>query len=166
MELFLPSMLVFLLVTIVVFFILPKLSPMIIAFLAAALLAFGIYHHFTIFWSEYQQSTWQEQLKHFAPGIMIGFIIIYIIFSLIMFFTSGEVPVPRVPNIELPPANTATNVITSTINNALQAITPNNMKTNGNTNIGNNLNRGNTENNTNKNKNKNNNLTRSFLATI
>lgn len=172
MEFFLPSLLIFLIATVVIVFLLPKLSPLLIVTFAAILLTLGVYHHFKLFWNEYQQSTWQDQLKLFAPGIMLAIIIVYVLFSILMFFTGGKVPVPEMPKVELPPANTATNMVTSTINNVLQTVTPNAMKTNNTGNTGNN--RGNTSNesannrgnNTNKGNGKNNNLTRSFLATI
>lgn len=169
MELYLPSLFVFLLATVVIVFFLPKLSPAIIATLAAGLLGVGIYHHFSVFWNEYKQSTWQDQLKLFAPGIMLAMIIIYVLFSILTIFTGGKVPVPSMPNVELPPANTATNVVTSAINNVLQTVTPNSMKTNNNGNTANNRGNnksGNETSGNNKGNNKGNNLTRSFLATI
>lgn len=168
MELFLPSLFIFLLATIVITFIVPRMSPIIIAVMAAALLAFGVYHHFTLFWNEYKQSTWQDQLKLFAPGIMLAIIIVYVLFSIVMFFTGGSVPIPSMPEMVLPSANTATNRVTSTLNNIIQPLMPNNNKDEAP--------RGNNSNalkNNSKNNNKNNvkdngknNVTRSFLATI
>ena len=182
MELFLPSLLFFLIAIIATAFLLPRMSPLIIVLLSAGLLGVGVYHHFNLFWDDYKQSTWQEQLRVFAPGIMLILVVLYVLYALLTVFTGGKVPVPSMPNVELPSAETATNVVTETINNALQAVMPTNngRKNNGgNTvnNTGNNAggetNRrngnGNTANNesANKNKNKNgNNLTRSFLATI
>lgn len=166
MEFFLPSLLIFLIATVIIVFLLPKLSPLIIVTFAAILMTLGIYHHFKLFWNEYRQSTWQDQLKLFAPGIMLAVIIVYILFAILMFFTGGKVPIPEMPKFELPPANTATNGVTSAINSVLQTVTPNTMKTNntGNTNTNTNTTTNTKrENNTNK---KNNNVTRSFLATI
>jgi hypothetical protein len=172
MELFLPSLLLFLIAIIVVAFLLPRMSPLIIVLLSAGLLGVGVYHHFNLFWDDYKQSTWQEQLRVFAPGIMLILIVLYVLYALLTVFTGGQVPVPPMPNIELPSAESATNVVTETINNALQAVMPNNTRKNNttgqvnrrNNNGGENGNRGN-ENNKNKNKSENN-LTRSFLATI
>ena len=168
MELFLPSILVFLLVTLVVMYLLPKLSPLIIVSLAATMLAFGIYHHFTLFWNDYRQSTWQDQLRLFAPGIMLTVILVYVIFSIFMFFTWGQVPVPSIPAVQLPSANTATNAVTSAINNAMKAVLPASVNENNQKaaplverNNGNNGNNGN-----NNGKKNNNGVTRSFLATI
>lgn len=126
MEFFLPSLFIFLLAVIVISFVVPRMSPMIIIAMSAVLLGFGVYHHFKLFWNEYKQSTWQDQLRLFAPGIMLTVIIIYVLFALLMFFTGGSVPVPPMPKIELPPANTATNIVTETINNIISPIMPTN----------------------------------------
>jgi hypothetical protein len=182
MELFLPSLLLFLIAVIVIAFLLPRMSPLIIVLLSAGLLGVGVYHHFNLFWDDYKQSTWQDQLRAFAPGIMLILIVLYVLYALLTVFTGGQVPVPSLPSVELPSAETATNVVTETINNALQAVMPaNNGRKNNGGNTGNNAggetNRrngngsgnGNTSANesANKNKNKNgNNVTRSFLATI
>ena len=165
MELFLPSLFIFLLATIVITFIVPRMSPIIIAVMAAALLAFGVYHHFTLFWNEYKQSTWQDQLKLFAPGIMLAIIIVYVLFSIVMFFTGGSVPIPSMPEMVLPSANTATNMVTSTINSIIQPFMQNNNKDEASrSNNSNNALKNNSKNNV-KNNGKNN-VTRSFLATI
>lgn len=124
MELFLPSLFIFLLSAAVVIAIVPRLSPILIVLFAGVLLAFGVYHHFSLFWNEYRLSTWQEQLKIFAPGIMIAAIIVYLLIAIISFFTGAKVPAPSMPSIVLPPANTATNMVTSTINNILQNAVP------------------------------------------
>jgi hypothetical protein len=193
MEFFLPSLFIFLLAVIVISFVVPRMSPMIIIGMSAVLLGFGVYHHFKLFWNEYKQSTWQDQLRLFAPGIMLTVIIIYVLFSLLMFFTGGSVPVPPMPKIELPPANTATNVVTETINNIIAPIMPNNTakpanntakpanetpappannrnrangQGNNQTSRTNNTTQSNNKGNTSKPNNKGNNVSRSFLATI
>lgn len=121
MELFLPSILVLLIACGIVFAIIPKLSPMIIAILSIVLLTVATYHHFTLFSSEYRLSTWQDILKTYAPGVFIIVLIIFIIFSIIGFFGGTSVPVPGLPYVPgLPPANTSTNMLTETINNGLR----------------------------------------------
>lgn len=117
MELYLPSLAVFFLVMLLLFTIVPKLSPFIMTSLAAVLLAFGIYQHKHMFAEEYRLSTWQESWKIFAPGVFIGAVIILILYTIITAFSGVEVPVPTMPNITLPPAETATNAMTSTLNN-------------------------------------------------
>lgn len=114
---YLPSLAVFFLVMLLLFTIVPKLSPFIMTSLAAVLLAFGIYQHKHMFAEEYRLSTWQESWKIFAPGVFIGAVIILILYTIITAFSGVEVPVPTMPNITLPPAETATNAMTSTLNN-------------------------------------------------
>jgi hypothetical protein len=120
MELFLPSILVIIFAALVIMIIIPNFSPLIIVILSAILLTASTYQHFTFFWSEYQQSTWQTNLKIFAPGIIITGIFIYIFVVGGSFLFSGQMP--EMPAMELPPASTATNSVTSAINNSMSAI--------------------------------------------
>ena len=167
MEFFLPSLFIFLLAVIVISFIVPRMSPVIIIGMSAVLLGFGVYHHFKLFWDEYKQSTWQDQLRLFAPGIMLTVIIIYVLFSILMFFTGGSVPVPSMPNVELPSADTATNVVTEAINTMIAPLMPAKPANNNNTSKpANNNNAAKPANNNSKPNSKNNNVSRSFLATI
>lgn len=117
MEFYLPSLAVFLFVLILLFAVIPKLSPFIMTSLAAVLLAFGIYQHVNMFSSDYRLSTWQESWKLFAPGIFIGAVIVLILYTIITAFSGVEVPVPSMPNVSLPPAETATNAVTGALNN-------------------------------------------------
>ena len=145
------------------------MSPVIIIGMSAVLLGFGVYHHFKLFWDEYKQSTWQDQLRLFAPGIMLTVIIIYVLFSILMFFTGGSVPVPSMPNVELPSADTATNVVTEAINTMIAPLMPsNNTSKPANNNAAKpaNNNAAKPANNNSKPNSKNNNVSRSFLATI
>lgn len=143
MEFFIPSLFLFLIAVVVSFMIIPKFTPMVIAVLSIALLTFGVYHHYKIFSSEYRLSTWQDSLKIYAPAIMIGALILFIIFSMLSFFARGSVPVPNAPIVEMPTAASATNAVTSTINsvaesignavtNVTNVITGNNTKANAN----------------------------------
>lgn len=122
MELFLPSILAFLIAAGFTFAVIPKLSPMIIAILSIVLLILATYHHFSLFSSEYKLSTWQDILKSYAPGVFIIVLIIFIIIAILGFFGGPSVPVPSLPTIaNLPPANTSTNLFTETINNGLRS---------------------------------------------
>ena len=121
MELFLPSILIFLLAVIVVVVLIPQFSPIIIVSLAIVLLVAGMYNHFTMFWDEYKQSTWQQSLTLFAPGIFIIAIFVYLFFAIGAFFTGGKVPVPVMPELSIPSAETATNALTSSINDTMNA---------------------------------------------
>ena len=121
MELFLPSILIFLLAMVVVMVLIPQFSPIIIVTLAVVLLVAGMYNHFTMFWDEYRQSTWQQTLTLFAPGILIIAIFVYLFFAIGAFFTGGKVPVPVLPEMSIPSAESATNALTSTINDTMNA---------------------------------------------
>ena len=72
MELFIPSLVVVVLGAIVVFFILPKMSPQILGFTSIALLCIGLYQHTMTFPYEYRLSNFTDMLKDYAPFVMIG----------------------------------------------------------------------------------------------
>lgn len=178
MELFIPSLFVFILAILVCFILIPRFTPLITAILALGLLSYGVYDHYKLFATEYRLSTWQESLKIYAPAIMIGALILFIIYSIIIFFSKGSVPIPSAPNIASPPANTATNTVTEHINNVTSGIANtlgnitdgianqvNNITGNNGNNKGNGNNNGNKGNRGN-NKGNGNNLSRSFLETI
>lgn len=174
MEFFIPSIFIFLVAIGTSFALAPRLTPIVVAILSIGLLVFAVYSHYKMFAAEYRLSTWQDSLKIYAPALMIGAIIIFIIYSIIALFSKGEVPVPQVPSVNMPPANTATNKVTETINNTTESIGNmfNNLKGSVNENVLNKFNL--TGNTTNKRNNNNinksnmykNQLTRSFLETI
>lgn len=123
MELFLPSLFIFLLVGGIVVALVPRFSPLIITIIALIFLVLGTYHHFSMFWTEYKLSTWQDQIKLVAPGVFIAAIFIYILFAIGTFFTGGEVPVPAVPvPTEMPTATGVTNTIAGAFNTAVNTV--------------------------------------------
>jgi len=98
MNFFYPSLLIFLIALIVLFSVIPRFTPLIMALLSGVLLAFGIYHHYQLFKNEYQRTTWTDNLKIYAPALMIAFTILLIIYGIFGFF-AGSVPVPSMPTI-------------------------------------------------------------------
>jgi hypothetical protein len=120
MELFLPSILVIIFAALVIMLILPTFSPLVIVIVSVILLTASTYQHFQFFWHEYQDSTWQASLKIFAPGLIITAVFVYIFFTGSAFLTSGTLP--SMPTMELPPASTATNAVTSAINTSMNAV--------------------------------------------
>jgi len=72
MELFIPSLVVLVLGAIVVFFILPKMSPQILGFTSIVLLCIGLYQHTMTFPYEYRLSNITDIIKDYAPFVMIG----------------------------------------------------------------------------------------------
>lgn len=172
MEFFIPSLLLFLVSIGITFTIAPRFTPLVVAILSIGFLTFGVYQHYKMFASEYRLSTWQQGLKIYAPALMIGAIIIFIIYAILAFFTKGSVPVPPIPNITGPSENSATNqvmeslnkignVLTNTTNNVINKV--NNTINNGSNNT---ASKNNNKGNGNTNKKNNNNLSRSFLETI
>ena len=171
MEFFIPSIILFLFAIVISFLIIPRFTPLITGILAILLLSFGVYHHYKMFASEYRLSTWQTSLKIYAPAIMIAGIILFILYSIMSFFSKGSVPIPIVPTIDTPNVSDVTNTIANTTNNLGKKI-----NTLGNT-LGNTINDikntlGNTISNTlNTDKNKNrrgneNNITNSLLEVL
>lgn len=137
MELFLPGLVVLLLAAFFIFLILPRLGPMVLAIVSiVALLAAGI-HHYNMFHSEYALSTWQYGLASYAPWVVLGLALVFILASLAYVFGGGQsaianaisTPMEAIQNAvqgsanAMPPANTATNPITAAINTGLTAIT-------------------------------------------
>jgi hypothetical protein len=178
MEFFIPGLFLFLVAILLTFIIAPRATPLIAAILSIVFLTFGVYEHHKMFAAEYRLSTWQDGLKIYAPAIMIGMIIIFIIYSILAFFTKGTIPVPSIPNISAPNENTVTNTIVNSLNSIANTLT--NTKNNLVGTVNNTINKvnenrtslintlvGNNNNNRGTNNKKNgNNLSRSFLETL
>ena len=122
MEFFIPGLLLFLVSILITFFLAPKATPMIASVLAVVFLTYGVYDHYRLFASEYNLSTWQENLKIYSPALMIIAIIIFIIYTIFALFTNGAVPIPSIPDISLPSTNSITNSITNSFNNVKNSI--------------------------------------------
>ena len=122
MEFFIPGLLLFLVAILVTFFLVPKATPIVAAILSIIFLVYGVHHHHLLFASEYRLSTWQDGVKMYAPAIVIGAIILYIIISILSFFTGGAVPVPSMPNVTVPSADTVTETISQSLNNVTNTI--------------------------------------------
>lgn len=127
MELFIPSVLVLFLAAAVVFFVFPRFGAPVLALISVVLLVFGVYQHMNAFGTEYRLSTWQMSLMSYAPYVMIGGLLVVIGFYLLALVPLGGATAPSMPEIpsvaEMPSANTATNVVTEGVNNALKGIT-------------------------------------------
>lgn len=133
MEFFLPSILFLLIAAAIVFFVIPRFGPLVLAVVSLVLLTIGMYNHYTLFQNEYRASTWQLGLVAYAPYVMIGAVILMIIMYLTYLLPSGAGVSMNTSNvntnvkantINLPPPETATNVITQGVNNAIRAAAP------------------------------------------
>jgi hypothetical protein len=145
MEFFLPGLFLFLVSLGITFLVAPKATPAMASILSIIFLTYGVYHHHKLFAAEYRLSTWQEGLKLYAPAAMILAVILFVLYGILAFFTSGEVPVPALPNVSLPSANSLTesitnsmesigNSMTNTVNNVMSLGSNNNAKSGNNEN--------------------------------
>jgi predicted PurR-regulated permease PerM len=124
MEFFLSSVFILVFGAVVSFLLIPKFSPTVVLVIAAGLLAFAVYHHMALFKSEYKLSTWQTGLIAYAPFIVLGGMILFILGYIFTSYRGGEVPVPSLVN-ESSPAETIGNItgtITNTLSNAANTI--------------------------------------------
>lgn len=123
MELFLPSVLLFIISAAVSFVVVPRLTPLITTVLAGVFLAAGIYHHYSLFSAEYRLSTWQQGVRMFAPALLLGAVILYLLFIIFTFFTGGSVPVPSLPEGTPEAVATPLRAISNMTNRAANAVT-------------------------------------------
>ena len=125
MEFFIPGLSIFLFAVVCVVIFAPKATPMVAAILSLLFLPYGVYDHYRMFLPEYRLSTWQQTFSLYSPYLMIGAIILYVIFSMIAFFTGGTVPVPSLPNVEIPEmpmVTNTTNQLSKSFNTAVNSI--------------------------------------------
>jgi hypothetical protein len=122
MEFFLSSVFILVFGAVVSFLLIPKFSPTVVLVIAAALLGFAVYHHMALFKNEYKLSTWQTGLIAYAPFIVLGFMIIFILGYIFTSYRGGEVPVPNMDSVGSPTdtigsfTNSVTNGISSVTN--------------------------------------------------
>ena len=117
MELFLPSIAALLIAALIVFLVLPRLGAPILAGLSLVLLAYAINNHMQLFSSEYRYSTWQEQLKNYAPFVMIGVLILFSLGFMSYLFTGSGAS--ALPASNMPVNNAAVNAINGAANQAV-----------------------------------------------
>ncbi len=129
MEIFLPSFLIILLAAVVTFVVLPKFSPYVLTILSIALLAFGVYHHYSLFKDEYRLATWYRNTSFLAPALVLGVALFFILGYIMTFFGSSGVPVPAVPteitgafNSVKTAVGNVTSRVTTAANNAINTV--------------------------------------------
>jgi hypothetical protein len=129
MEFFLPSILFLLVACGIVFFVIPRFGPLVLAGISLVLLILGIYNHYSMFATEYRLSTWQSGMIGYAPFIMIGALVLAILLYLFYLTPVGSnnntlsgnrLPSPNRPVLNLPSPGTATNVVTEGIGNMMR----------------------------------------------
>ena len=114
MEFFLSSMAFLLVIALLVFLVVPRLGATVLVGLSVVLLIGCLYSHYSLFYSEYKYSTWQEKLKWMAPTVMytaLGIGVLVFIGSLM----GGSSIASALPITNLPAGSN--NSVTETINN-------------------------------------------------
>lgn len=133
MELFIPSILALVIAAAIVMFVLPRLSSVILGSLALVFVIMAAYQHYNFFYTEYRQSTWQMPLVEYAPYLLLGGLVLFLIFFSINFVgtnTNAQAAAPlvamnaavnRIAN-QAPTVAGVTNAVTNAANNALKAV--------------------------------------------
>lgn len=133
MELFIPSILALIIAAVIVMFVLPRLSSVVLGSLALVFVIIAAYQHYNFFYTEYRQSTWQMPLLQYAPYLLLGGLVLFLIFFSINFIgtnTNAQAAAPlvamnaaveRVAN-QAPTVAGVTNAVTNAANNALKAV--------------------------------------------
>jgi len=122
MELFIPGLFVFFVAIAISFAIVPRFTPLLAAILSIVFLVLGVRQHYLMFASEYRLSTWQGSFKIYAPAIMIGAMILFIIYTILALFTTGSVPVPSLPEVTAPTPNTLTDNVMGSLNTVAKSL--------------------------------------------
>ena len=111
----------------IVFVVLPRLAGPVLVGVSLVILVFALYQHITLFKAEYAMSTWADQLKFYAPFVLIAalFVAVLIYFGVLASGNGGTsaLPIPTLPNTPmLPSAETATNPLTAAINTGMRGV--------------------------------------------
>lgn len=150
MELFIPSLFAIVLAAIIVMYALPRLSPVVLGVIALVLLVLAAYHHYTFFGSEYQISTWQLPLVQYAPYLLLGGLVLFMLFFIVNFIGTGssEAAAPvtamnesvnKVANAAVANVNTAVTNVGNALKNLTGINKPANNKPAGNNRPANNV---------------------------
>ena len=101
MELFLPSLVILLLAGVVVFGVMPRISPFVIVVISVIFLFIAVHSHYVMFNNEYKFNLFRDQLQNIGPAIMITVIVLGIIISLLNFsMPSLQIKQLEIKNIE------------------------------------------------------------------
>jgi hypothetical protein len=120
MELFIPSLVVLVVAAVIIFLILPRLSPYILGVLAIAFLVAGVIQHYSMFPYEYRTSMISEALKQYSGFIMIGAMIFGLL--VVLMWSFGLAPpavanvIPAMPSLPAMPAMPAIPGINAPLN--------------------------------------------------
>lgn len=76
MQLFLPGLVTIIVAGVFVFFVIPRVSPILIFIISLIFLFIMIQSHYSMFKNEYKLISWRDQLSIFATPILISIIVI------------------------------------------------------------------------------------------
>jgi len=119
MLFYIPSIFILLISAVLVFVVVPKVTPIILAVFAILCLIFAVYHHQSLFLNEYSNMNWLNTAGMAAPYIIIGSVILFSIGYIILLVSSGKTPSLPTLSTTIPPPSTATNGLTRAIGNGL-----------------------------------------------
>ena len=102
-QYFVPALIAIVLSALIIFFVLPKLSPYILGGLSITMLLLGIWQHYSMFPYEYRTSIVTELLQQYAGFIMVLLVILSSIIG-ILFVHGTNLPsvsevIPEIPAI-------------------------------------------------------------------
>ena len=132
-----PGLIIIVLLAFFIFLVLPRMGAMVLAIVCLiALIAAGV-NHYSMFSSEYSLSTWQYGLAAYTPWVVLGVSFVFIISALMFMVGSPETkaqmmnaastPMEAIQEAvansaaAMPPAATATNAVTATLNRAINS---------------------------------------------
>jgi len=132
MELFIPSIVAIILATVIIMFVLPRFSPVVLGVCALVLLVLAAWHHYKFFRFEYAQSTWQMPFLQYGPYVLMGGLVLFLLFFIVNFIGVGSAAsaaplqsmnaaLEKVTN-QVPTVAAATNAVKNAANNALKAV--------------------------------------------
>ena len=124
MELFVPSLTLFLVALILTYLIAPNVTPFMAGILSLLFLTYGVYDHYTMFAAEYRRSTWQEGLRIYSPAIMIGALLLFVLYSMLAVFGGGGGSGQAMPIVAPPAPNTLTSSLVQGIRSFTSAPAP------------------------------------------
>lgn len=138
MELFVPGLIIFVLLGIFIFLVLPRMGPLVLGVISLlALIAAGI-HHYHMFSSEYKLSTWQYSVAAYTPWIVLGAALLFVITAATYFLSGSDTKAAILNTVAtpiqvveqtvsssletMPSATSATNPVTAAINRSINSV--------------------------------------------
>ena len=81
MQLFLPGLVTIIVAGVFIFFVIPRVSPILIFIISLIFLFIMIQSHYSMFANEYKLTSWRDQISVFASPILISIIVLGLLFA-------------------------------------------------------------------------------------